>query len=376
MQTRTKWVWQHAQYCDFPYDHRAISGILSKTAYQTGVLEGAISLLDSDSSTSAQIDAATIEILASSEIEGEILSRDSVRDSVRKKLDKHFDHTRDRSTHHTDGLVDVLIDSSFNHAPLDAQRLHGWHSALFPTGYSGLYRINVATYRTETMQVVSGQGIRETVHYEAPPADRIDKEMERFFAYVNTSEDDPYVQSALAHLWFVIIHPYDDGNGRIARAIANHVLSKALGLNHNYFSISSAVMQGKKTYYTILERSNNLFYNRAYDFTPWVQWHTEMIGRAVDFSLERMRTIAQKTRFWDRARSLQLHRAQIKVLTKLLDAGKGNFQGDLTNKKYRSITGTTQITASRHLKDLVQKGLLEEVEGYGGRSTRYAIVFY
>jgi Fic family protein len=200
--------------------------------------------------------------------------------------------------------------------------------------------------------------------------------MERFFAYVNTSEDDPYVQSALAHLWFVVIHPYDDGNGRIARAIANHVLSKALGLNHNYFSISSAVMQDKKTYYTILERSNNLFYNRAYDFTPWVQWHTEMIGRAVDFSLERMRTIAQKTRFWDRARSLQLHRAQIKVLTKLLDAGKGNFQGDLTNKKYRSITGTTQITASRHLKDLVQKGLLEEVEGYGGRSTRYAIVFY
>jgi Fic family protein len=370
-----KWVWQHPKYPNFPYDRNKLDTMLTKLAHKTGILEGTINTLDKSYSSSIQIDVVTNEILASSEIEGEILSRDSVRDSVCKKLDEHFDYSNDRSTHHSDGLVDILIDSSFNHAPLNKERLHGWHNALFPTGYSGLVKIRVAAYRSEAMSIISGQGRRESVHYEAPPSIDLDKEMTRFFQYINTASDNLYIKSALAHLWFVIIHPYDDGNGRIARAIANYVLSKELGLNHKYFSISSAVMKDKKNYYDILERSNNLFFNRAYDFTLWLLWHTRMIEQAVEFSLDNIRIVVKKAKFWDRARLFQLNDKQIKVLNKLLDTGEGYFQGGLTNKKYRSITGTTQVTASRHIKDLVQKGLLKEIEGYKGRSTRYEIAW-
>jgi Fic family protein len=375
MKETKKWVWQHPSYPGFPYDHQVLDTTLSQVTRNTGVLEGTISTLDDHNTTSIQVDAVTNEIMASSEIEGEILSRDSVRSSVRKKLDERFDYTNDRSTHHTDGLADVLIDSSFNHEPLTKERIDGWHNALFPTGYSGLVKIDVATYRTEAMSIISGQGMREKTHYEAPPPEHLDEEMVHFFHYINTSKDNPYIKSAIAHLWFVIIHPYDDGNGRIARAITNYVLSKELKLNHKYFSISSAVIDDKRNYYEILEKTNKLLHNQAYDFTPWIHWHTDMINHAIHISLEHIQTIVKKAKFWDRARDLHLNEKQIKVLNKLLDAGEGKFEGALTNKKYRSITGTTQVTASRHIKDLVDKGVLQEIQGYGGRSTRYDITW-
>jgi len=375
MKETKKWIWQHLSYPKFPYDHPALDAALSQVSRNTGVLEGTISTLNQSSATSMQVDAVTNEILASSEIEGEILSRDSVRSSVRKKLDTRFDYTHDRSTHHTDGLVDILIDSSFHHDSLTKERLHGWHSALFPTGYSGLVKIAVAAYRTEEMSIVSGQGMREKTHYEAPLPVHLDEEMERFFHYINSENDTPYIKSAIAHLWFVIIHPYDDGNGRIARAVTNYILSRELGLSHTYFSISSAVMDDKKHYYEILEKTNNLLHNRAYDFTPWILWHSNMIDSAINISLENIQTVVKKAKFWDKARGLHLNEKQIKVLNRLLDAGEGNFEGGLTNKKYRSITGTTQVTASRHMKELVEKSLLRETEGHGGRSTRYDIAW-
>jgi len=371
----TKWIWQHKAYSNFPYDHTKLDAVLSQTSRHTGMLEGIVNTLDSGSATSIQVDAVTNEIMASSEIEGEILSRDSVRSSVRKKLDENFDEASDRSTHHTDGLADILIDSSFNHEPLTKERIHGWHNALFPSGYSGLVKISVARYRVEEMTIVSGRGIREKVHYEAPPPASLEEEMSSFLDYVNTSTDNPYIKSAVAHLWFVVIHPYDDGNGRIARAIANYVLARELMLSHKYFSISTAVRDDKKQYYEILEKTNRLLYNREYDFTTWILWHTQMIDNAISISLRNIKTVVLKTKFWDRSRALKLNEKQIKVLNKLLDAREGNFEGGLTNKKYRSISGTTQVTASRHIKDLVEKGLLREMEGYGGRSTRYEIVW-
>ncbi len=370
-----KWIWQHDNYPSFPYNHTELDVILSQVSRSTGILEGTVNTLNSTNITSIQVDAVTNEILASSEIEGEILSRDSVRSSVRKRLDDTFDYTNDRSTHHTDGLVDVLIDSSFNHEPLTTERLHGWHNALFPSGYSGLTRIDVAKYRSEEMSVVSGRGIKEKVHYEAPPYSTLESEMNKFLDYINTSKDNPYIKSALAHLWFVVVHPYDDGNGRITRAITNYVLSKELGLNHKYFSISSAVIEDKKNYYDTLEKTNKLLYNRDFNFTEWITWHTHMINNAINISLENIKAVVNKTKFWDRARTLNLNEKQTKVLNKLLDAGEGKFEGGLTNKKYRSITGTTQVTASRHIKELVDKGLLSEIEGHGGRSTCYDIVW-
>ncbi len=375
MEQTNKWIWQHKNYPHFPYDHTELDSLLSSVSRNTGILEGTINSLNADNITSIQIDAVTNEIVASSEIEGEILNRDSVRSSVRKRLDETFDYENDRSTHHTDGLVDVLMDSSFNHEPLTAERLHGWHNALFPSGYSGLHKIDVAKYRSEEMSVVSGRGIKEKVHYEAPPYTILESEMNKFLDYVNTSKDNPYIKSAIAHLWFVAIHPYDDGNGRITRAIANHVLSKELGFNHKYFSISSAVRDDKKSYYDILERTNKLLYNQEFDFTEWIEWHTHMINNAITISLENIKMVVDKTKFWDRARNLNLNEKQTKVLNRLLDAGAGKFEGGLTNKKYRGITGTTQVTASRHIKELVDKGLLREVEGHGGRSTCYDIVW-
>ena len=370
-----KWIWQHDNYPSFPYNHTELDVILSQVSRSTGILEGTVNTLNSTNITSIQVDAVTNEILASSEIEGEILSRDSVRSSVRKRLDDTFDYTNDRSTHHTDGLVDVLIDSSFNHEPLTTERLHGWHNALFPSGYSGLTRIDVAKYRSEEMSVVSGRGIKEKVHYEAPPYSTLESEMNKFLDYINTSKDNPYIKSALAHLWFVVVHPYDDGNGRITRAITNYVLSKELGLNHKYFSISSAVIEDKKNYYDTLEKTNKLLYNRDFNFTEWITWHTHMINNAINISLENIKAVVNKTKFWDRARTLNLNEKQTKVLNKLLDAGEGKFEGGLTNKKYRSITATTQVTASRHIRELVDKGLLSEIEGHGGRSTCYDIVW-
>ncbi len=370
-----KWIWEHNNYPNFQYNHSKLDTVLSQVSRNTGILEGTVNTLNTSNTTSIQLDAVTNEILASSEIEGQILNRDSVRSSVRKKLDETFDYTNDRSTHHTDGLVDVLIDSSFNHEPLTIERLHGWHNALFPSGYSGLTKIDVAKYRREEMSVVSGRGMKEKIHYVAPHHDTLTDEMDAFFDYINHSEDNPYVKSAIAHLWFVVIHPYDDGNGRITRAITNYVLSKELGLTHKYFSISSAVIKDKKNYYHALEKTNKIMDNKDFDFTFWVLWHTHMINSAIDISLENIRTVVNKTKFWDRARNLKLNEMQTKVLNKLLDAGEEKFEGGLTNKKYRSITGTTQVTASRHIKGLVDKGLLLEVEGHGGRSTCYDIAW-
>ena len=370
-----KWIWEHKNYPNFQHNHTELDAVLSQASRNTGILEGTINTLNTSNTTSIQLDAVTNEILASSEIEGEILNRDSVRSSVQKKLDETFDYTNDRSTHHTDGLVDVLIDSSFNHEPLTEERLHGWHNALFPTGYSGMTKIDVATYRSVEMSVISGRGMKEKTHYIAPPHGTLSDEMHVFLEYINHSEDNPYVKSAIAHLWFVIIHPYDDGNGRITRAIANYVLSKELGLNHKYFSISSAVIKEKKNYYDALEKTNKIMHNKNFDFTAWVLWHTMMIDSAINISLENIQTVVNKTKFWDRARDLNLNEKQTKVLNKLLDTGEGKFEGGLTNKKYRGITGTTQVTASRHIKELVDKGLLQEIEGHGGRSTCYDIVW-
>jgi len=263
MDTIKKWVWQHEDYPNFPFDSTKLNLILSQVARNTGKLEGTIEALNDNNITSIKIETSTNEILASSAIEGEILSRDSVRSSVRKKLDETFDYSNDHSTHHTDGLVDILIDSSVNHSSLTADRLHGWHNALFPSGHSGMLKIDVAQYRSGDMRVVSNKGTSEKVHYLAPPNDTMTKEMDVFFDYVNHAKDNPYIKSAIAHLWFVLIHPYDDGNGRLTRAITNYILSKELGFDYKYFSISSAVKNDLKGYYNVLERSGNLFYNRV-----------------------------------------------------------------------------------------------------------------
>ena len=373
METVKKWVWQHDEYPNFNYKQSALNTLLSKVSRNTGRLEGAIYGLNKKNISSFVIDASIDEILQSSEIEGEILSRDSVRDSVRKKLDEAFDYLNDSSTHHTDGLVTLLLDSSYNNAPLTEERLHGWHSILFPTGYSDGHKINVAIYRSDEMSIVSNKGYRETIHFVAPPHEQLTQEMNRFLDYINSSKEDPYIKSAIAHIWFVSIHPYDDGNGRIARAITNYVLSKELGLDHKYYSLSTAIRKDRKGYYDTLEKSQNLFYNRGFDFSKWVLWHTNIINSAIENSLEQIKIITQKTKFWDKAREYPLNERQLKVVNKLLDKGVENFEGGLITKKYARMVSTSIATAKRDITGLVDYGLIEQAEGSAGRNTRYVI---
>ena len=369
-----KWVWQHSDYSEFDYRYEEIAPLISSVSRNTGKLEYAVHILDEKDINDIVIDTATNEIVQSSEIEGEILDRDSVRSSIRKKLGNPTDQSPDLSTRHTDGLADILIDSSFNHAPLSEERLHGWHNALFPSGYSGGYKIDVSKYRRDEMHVVSHRGYREIVHYEAPPPERVGEEMRKLLVYINHSQEDPYIKSAIAHLWFVIVHPYDDGNGRIARAIVNYILAKELGLNHQYFSISKAIAEEKRSYYDILERSNNLIYNRQFDFTEWIAWHIDAVDRAIEYSLHEIEKVVKKAKFWDRARNYALNERQIKVLNKVLDKGMEDFEGALSTKKYAAITKTSIPTAKRDISRLVEYGLLRQIEGTAGRNIRYEIV--
>ena len=375
MRTILKWVWQDKKYPCFPYDSPKLAHALTEVSRNTGRLEGTVQALSDKNISASKIETSTNEILASSAIEGEALSRDSVRSSVRKRLEDAFDYTHDHSTHHTDGLVDLLIDTSINHKKLTAERVHGWHNALFPSGFSGLLKINVAEYRTEEMSVVSSKGSQEKVHYIAPPSETMNEEMDALLEYVNNAKEDPYIKSAIAHLWFVLIHPYDDGNGRLTRALTNYILSKELGFDYRFFSISTAVKNDLKAYYDILERSGNLFYNRDFDFTEWILWHTNMINTAINLSLENIKIVTDKIKFWDKAKDKSMNVHQEKVLRKLLDAGEDGFEGGLTNKKYRAITKTSAATANRHIKDLLNKGILCEIKGYSGRSARYGILW-
>lgn len=373
MQEYKKWVWQHEAYPSFDYHYEAIAANLSAVSRNTGKLEYAIHILDQKNIRNVIIDASTDEIIQSSRIEGEILNRDSVRSSIRKKLDDAFEYGEDHSTRHTDGLADILIDSSFNHAPLSKERLHGWHNALFPTGYNGEYKIDVATYRSDEMQVVSNRGYRDVVHYEAPPPKKIEKQMDELLAYINHSQEDPYIKSAVAHLWFVAIHPYDDGNGRIARTITNYVLSREFGLTHQYFSISKATGEHKREYYDILERLNNLIHNRKFDFTEWIGWHIDTINKALEYAMSEIENVVQKAKFWDRARAYALNERQIKVLNKVIDVGMAEFEGGLNTKKYAAIAKTSIPTAKRDISKLVEYDLLKQVEGSAGRNTKYTV---
>ena len=373
MQELKKWVWQSDVYPSFDYHYEEIASKLSAVSRITGKLEYAIHILDRKNIRNIIIDASTDEIIQSSKIEGEILQRDSVRSSIRKKLYDAFAYEEDCSTRHTDGLADILIDSSFNHSPLTKERLHGWHNALFPTGYSGGYKIDVATYRKDEMQVVSSRGYREIVHYKAPPPQNVEKQMNELLAYINHSQEDPYIKSAIAHLWFVAIHPYDDGNGRIARTVANYVLSKELGLTHQYFSISKMIAEYKRAYYDILERSNNLIYNRNFDFTEWIGWHTDIVKQSIEYTIGEIEKVVQKAKFWDRAREKVLNKRQIKVLNKVLDIDVVEFEGGLSTKKYAAIAKTSIPTAKRDISKLVEYGLIKQVEGSAGRNIKYTI---
>ncbi len=372
-----KWLWEDARYPEFPYQSDLLINVVDTTAQKIGQLSALITILDKAKESNIAIDTFTEEIVATNAIEGELLNYDSVRSSVRKRLDKNFDLGEDSSTHHTDALTSLLLDSTSNHELLTVERLHKWHSALFAGGYTSLLdEIKVGAFREyDDMEVVSGAYGREKVHYRAVPAKSIDDDISRLLEYINHSSENVYIKSAKAHLWFVSIHPYDDGNGRIARVIADYILSKEMPLAYQYFSISSAIQLDKKNYYNTLEHAQNLLYNKAYDFTQWIKWHTEILEASIVLGLKKVDVVVQKAKFWNRVDSEVLNSRQIKVLNKLLEYTKGAFEGGLSTKKYMSMTKVSKPTAVRDIQKLVSLGYLQQIEGTAGRNVKYELVF-
>ena len=369
-----KWIWQHQNFPNFTYDYSKIEPLIFKLIEKSGELKGKMSYLAQNEHDSFSIETSLSEIVATSLIEGVELKCESVRSSLYKKLNIAFNR-EDESTKKSDSLTELYLDSRFNQDELTVERLHKWHEAIFESYESVLYPVNRGIFRDhDDMQIVSGSIGKEKIYYVAIPHKEIESSIELLIEYINRSNENFIVKSAVAHLWFESIHPYDDGNGRIGRAIVNYILAKDGGLDNRYYSISSAINQDRKGYYDTLERSQNLLYNPNLEITEWIAWHTKSIKESIDISLYNIEKVVKKTRFYDKIRYLKLNEKQNKVINRLLDAGEGNFEGGLTNKKYRALTKTDAVTASRHLKDLLNKGIIREVEGYGGRNTRYELM--
>ena len=368
MSPEKTWIWQRDDYPHFEYNQKKLTPILQEIRYHQGLLDGIYMGINDDDLGKAQIEIFTQEIIDTSAIEGEILSRDSVHSSLSNKFRIELG-IKDSSNKKTDGLVDILIDAVSNiEKPLDASRLFSWHHALFPTEHNSIHDIRVASYRNDEMEVVSGAIGREKVHYTAPPVSKLEHEMQAFFAWLN-EDDASIIKAGIAHLWFVIIHPLDDGNGRLARAISDWVLAKGVGKRQKLYSISTAIIKDKKTYYDILEKSSK----GDLDITDWLEWFLETFLVALKDAKGSIRFILDKTAFWDTHRATVLNKRQIKILNRLLDVGYGNFEGGINTRKYASLTKVSKPTAARELKDLVEKKCLIQKEGSAGRSVAYEL---
>ena len=371
-----QWIWQHEKYPNFFYDKEKLVTLIDELAYLRGVLDGYSKLFSENDIRHIEIERLADEAVSTSLIEGEIFQRESVRSSLRKKLDREFDARNDTyATALTDSLVEILLDCNLNKEPLTLDRLHGWHNCLFEHRYSQLHKTSVAAFRkNDDMEVVSGAIGYEKVHYLAPPANRLKEDVAKLLEYCNDSGENIYIKSALAHLWFVIIHPYEDGNGRIARTITDYILSQGTTFTQfKLYSISTAINSDKKAYYNILDNTTNLLKNSEFDITPWIEWHLKTLKNAMQSGLKSIEYLVQKTKFWDRYKNYPLNERQIKVLNKILDMGSENFEGGISTKKYISLTKVSKATAVRDISQLVEYGCIKKIAGCSGRNIRYEV---
>ena len=314
----------------------------------------------------AMLSALTDDLTGSSEIEGVVLNAASVRSSIARRLGIEDDGLLAQD-HYVEGLVDVMLDAVGNcHAPLSDDRLFGWHAALFPTGRSGMYKITVADWckGAEPMQVVSGAFGHEKVHYEAPPSDAVSAEMARLMEWCNTAGESPFLMSAVAHLWFVTIHPFDDGNGRLGRTLADMLLARLDEGAGRFYSMSAEINRNKNAYYEVLERTQK----GGLDITEWLLWFFGCLESAITRASATVERTMLKAAYWDRFRGQTVNERQTKVINRLWDG----FDGKLTSSKWAKICHCSQDTALRDINDLIAKGMLRPAPG-GGRSTNYLL---
>jgi Fic family protein len=372
---QTQWIWQHNAYPHFTYDRETLDPLMQKITLEQGKLIAYLSVMDEHNIKQTQLSAMENEIMSSCAIEGEMLNRESVRSSIQEKLglkeDAHY-----RTKNKEDNYVDILIDANTNYEEeLSLEKIFAWHHAMFEKS-NHLHKINIATFRGDgVMQIVSGAIGREKVYYEAPPRDRLESDMDAFIAWYNNTPAS-LLKAAITHLWFVIIHPLDDGNGRISRAITDMVLSQ-IESSHisKLYTMSKSINDDRKAYYTALEQTTGYIrQDNPMDITLWCIWFFETLYKALLEAQQSLTYIVDKTKFWDRHKESQLNARQTKVINKILDMGRENFLGGLSRKKYTTIADTTTATASRDIAELIEKKCIKQVEGTTAKNTRYEII--
>ncbi len=352
----------------FRWNDKELATPLSAARHLQGLLAGQMQALGLQARDEAVLRTLTDDVLKSSEIEGERLDADQVRSSVARRLGLDVGGLKP-ADRHVDGVVEMMLDATQRHdRPLTTERLFGWHASLFPSGRSGMQRIAVGAWRDDrstAMQVVSGPVGRERVHFEAPAAYRLDAEMTRFLDWLNgDTAMEPVLKAALAHLWFVTIHPFDDGNGRIARAIADLLLARSEGSPQRFYSMSAQIREERDGYYAILERTQQ----GTMDVTAWMQWFLACLTRAIENAHRTLSGVIEKARYWERLRGVPLNDRQRLVISRLLEG----FDGKLTTSKWATLTKSSADTALRDIQQLVERGVL--VRGTaGGRSTSYTL---
>jgi Fic family protein len=372
-----RWIWQQLAWPHFHCQDDIASPFLRNLRTKQGLLQG--STLTSDLSPAATLDVLVQNIITSSAIENEILNVASVRSSLAKRLGVVAD---DETLHYptsarTEGLAEIMFDI-LNHwdSALSEERLFQWHGKLFPDAEHFRASIRVGQLRgDEPMQVVSGRLDKPKVHFEAPPRLGLETQLQHFIHWFNASRDnaklDPLLRAAITHFWFITLHPFDDGNGRLARALTDLALTQANAQSVNLYSMSAAIFEKRAGYYSILEQSQS----GGLDVTPWVLWFCETLDSALETSLSILQSVINKRRFWQEFHASGLSPEQCKLLNRLLDGGERGFVKGISAAQYQKVVRVSKATATRHLTDLVTKGCLQKMEG-GGRNTRYRVATF
>ncbi len=360
-----KYIYEYDNWPTFSWNDQKLSVTLGKVRHLQGKIFGQMEALGFSIKEETILSTLTLDVLKSSEIEGEFLNHEQVRSSIARQLGMDYGNIVhiDRNV---EGVVEMMLDATQRYdTPLDQERIFGWHAALFPTGWSGMHRIDTGCYRDGEMQVVSGPMGKEKIHFQAPSANAVKKEMDVFLHWLNHKTDiDGVIKAAIAHFWFIIIHPFDDGNGRIARAISDMLLARSEESPQRFYSLSNQILSDKKKYYEILQKVQH----SSGDITDWLEWFLDCLFRALENTEETLKRVLKKADFWDKHKETVLNSRQRLMLNKLFDG----FDGKLKSSKWAKITKSSTDTALRDIKDLIAKGILKQ-ESSGGRSTNYEL---
>ncbi len=360
-----KYIYEYKNWTNFSWQDKALNAVFGEVRLLQGKIIGQMNALGFSAKEEATLTALTSDVVKSSEIEGELLNYDQVRSSIARRLGLNTAGLVP-GNRYIEGVVEMMLDATQRYTLLlTEKRLFGWHAALFPTGYSGPYLIETGRYRTGEMQVVSGPIGKEKVHYQAVKPESVKMEMDRFLDWFNNENSlDPVLKAAIAHFWFIIIHPFDDGNGRIGRAITDMLLASSEGSGERFYSMSGQILAERKRYYEVLQKVQH----SAGDITEWIAWFLHCLKNAMLSTDNTTQKILRKAEFWKLHEHIPINERQRLMLNKLFD----DFEGKLQTSKWAKIAKTSNDTALRDIKDLIEKGILKQTDG-GGRNANYEL---